>query len=208
MIGELAALGAAISWAIAPILYGNALENTNPISANLVRCVTNGIVLTIFLVAFGLTNILVSLPPWILILTVISGVIGLGVADTLYMLGLKTVGVSKAVPLASTYPLFGLIWATWLLEQPLSVLALIGATIILLGIWLLSRRNQGDLTNAKGKMVLLGIAASLGTTVIWSVSLAMNIIVASGINGLNTNYAINSQNCLNSSDACCLEPFY
>ena len=191
MIGELAALGAAISWAIAPILYRNALVNTNPISANIVRCVTNGIVLTVFLVAFGLTNILASLPPWVLFLTVISGVIGLGVGDTLYMSGLKILGVSRAVPLASTYPLFGLIWATWLLGKPLSVLALIGAVIILLGIWLLSRKNHAEMTNSKGKLVLLGVAASLGTAVIWSVSLTMmNIVVSSGINDLNTNYAI------------------
>jgi drug/metabolite transporter, DME family len=99
----------AISWAIAPILYRNALVNTNPISANIVRCVTNGIVLTVFLVVLGLTNILGSLPPWVLIFTVISGIIGLGVGDTLYMWGLKALGVSRAVPLASTYPLFGLI---------------------------------------------------------------------------------------------------
>jgi DME family drug/metabolite transporter len=191
MIGELAALGAAISWAIAPILYRNALVNTNPISANIVRCATNGIVLTIFLVAFGLTNILASLPPWVLIFTVISGVIGLGVGDTFYMWGLKILGVSRAVPLASTYPLFGLIWATWLLGQPLSVLALTGAAIILLGIWLLSRKNHAETTSPKGKRVLLGVVASLGTAVIWSVSLTMmNIVVASGVNGLDTNYAI------------------
>jgi len=191
MIGELAALGAAISWAIAPILYRNALANTNPISANIVRCVTNGIVLTVFLVTLGLTDILASLPPWVLILTVISGVIGLGVGDTLYMWGIKILGVSRAVPLASTYPLFGLIWATWLLGQPLSVIALTGAVIILLGIWLLSRKNFVETTSPKGKLVLLGVVASLGTAVIWSISLTlMNIVVSSGVNGLDTNYAI------------------
>jgi DME family drug/metabolite transporter len=191
MIGELAALGAAISWAIAPILYRNALVNTNPISANIIRCVTNGIVLTVFLVAFGLTGILASLPPWVLIFTVISGAIGLGVGDTLYMWGIKILGISRAVPLASTYPLFGLIWATWLLGQPLSVITLTGAAIILLGIWLLSRKNHAETTKHKGKLVLLGVVASLGTAVIWSISLTMmNIVVSSGVVGLDTNYAI------------------
>jgi DME family drug/metabolite transporter len=191
MIGELAALGAAISWAVAPILYRNALVNTNPISANIVRCVTNGIVLTVLLVAFGLTNILASLPPWVLIFTVISGVIGLGVGDTFYMWGLKILGVSRAVPLASTYPLFGLIWATWLLGQSLSVISVIGAAIILIGIWLLSRKNHAETTTYKRKIVLLGVVASLGTAVIWSVSLTlMNIVVSSGVNGLDANYAM------------------
>jgi DME family drug/metabolite transporter len=191
MIGELAALGAAISWAVAPILYRNALVNTNPISANIVRCVTNGIVLTVFLVVLGLTNVLTSLPPWVLILTIISGIIGLGVGDTLYMWGLKTLGVSRAVPLASTYPLFGLIWAVWLLGQPLSAISITGAFIILLGIWLLSRRNQAEITSPKGKMVLLGVVASLGTAIVWSVSLTMmNVVVSSSVNCLGINYTI------------------
>jgi len=191
MIGEFAALGAAISWAIAPILYRNALANTNPISANIIRCVTNGIVLTVFLVAFGLVNILASLPPWIMIITIVSGVIGLGVADTLYMLGLKIIGVSRAVPLASTYPLFGLIWAIGLLGQPLSYSAITGAAIILLGIWLLSRKNDAELTTHKRKTVIIGIAVSLSTAVIWSVSLTlMNVVVSSSSGDLGTNYAI------------------
>jgi len=191
MIGELAALGAAISWAIAPILYRNALANTNPISANIIRCVTNGIVLTVFLVAFGLVNILTSLPPWIMIITIVSGVIGLGIADTLYMLGLKIIGVSRAVPLASTYPLFGLIWAIGLLGQPLSYSAITGAVIILLGIWLLSRKNDAELTTHKRKTVIIGVAVSLSTAVIWSVSLTlMNVVVSSSSGDLGTNYAI------------------
>lgn len=191
MIGELAALGAAISWAIAPILYRNALANTNPISANVVRCVTNGILLTILLVAFGLVNVLVALPSWVLVVTVISGAIGLGFGDTLYMLGLKIIGVSRAVPLASTYPLFGLIWAVGLLGQPLSAASLIGAATILLGIWLLSKKRDNELTKPKRRMVLLGVTVSLATAVIWSVSLTlMNLVVSSGVSSLDANYAL------------------
>lgn len=147
--------------------------------------------LTVLLVTFGLANILASLPPWIIIITIVSGVIGLGVADTLYMLGLKILGVSRAVPLASTYPLFGLVWAVWLLGQPLSYVALTGAAIILLGIWLLSRKNNTEATGPNGKKALMGVAVSLSTAVIWSVSLTlMNIVVSSSVSDLGTNYAI------------------
>jgi len=41
MIGELAALGAAICWAVAPILYKRALFKMKPVSANIVRCASN-----------------------------------------------------------------------------------------------------------------------------------------------------------------------
>ncbi|NLF89657.1 hypothetical protein GX563_12675 [Candidatus Bathyarchaeota archaeon] len=53
MIGELAALGATLSWAIAPILYRSALANTKPISANIVRFSVNGAVLVTVLLAAG-----------------------------------------------------------------------------------------------------------------------------------------------------------
>jgi drug/metabolite transporter (DMT)-like permease len=75
--------------------------------------------------------------------------------------------------------------------QPLSVITLTGAAIILLGIWLLSGKTHAETTNHKGKLVLLGVVASLGTAVIWSISLTMmNIVVSSGVVGLDTNYAI------------------
>ena len=98
MIGEIAALGASISWAIAPILYRKALLSTKPLSANIVRCATNAGVLVAFLLIFGLAGTLAALPMKTMVLVIVSGVIGLGVGDTLYMIGLKYVGVSRAVP--------------------------------------------------------------------------------------------------------------
>jgi DME family drug/metabolite transporter len=136
MSGELAALGAAISWAIAPILYRKALSNTKPISANIVRCAANAVVLLAVLAAFGLVDVLAGLPLWVLAAVVISGILGLGIGDTLYMFGLKSIGVSRAVPLASSYPLFSLLWSVFLLGQPLLLTALAGAVVILVGIWL------------------------------------------------------------------------
>src|SRR5512139_1343777 len=99
MIGEIAALGAAISWAIAPILYRKALQDTKPLTANIVRCAVNAAVMVVVLVAFGLVDVLLTLPSEVLGLTIVSGIIGLGIGDTLYMVGLKSVGVSRAVPL-------------------------------------------------------------------------------------------------------------
>src|SRR4030067_3368068 len=102
MIGELAALGAAVSWAVAPILYRKALSQTSPVSATIVRCVSNAAVLLLILVVIGGVDALARLPLEVVVIVAVSGVIGLGVGDTLYMYGLKSVGVSKAVPLAAT----------------------------------------------------------------------------------------------------------
>ncbi len=190
MIGELAALGASLSWAIAPILYRKALLNTTPLSANIVRCATNAGVLVAFLLLFGLAGTLASLPTNTMILVIASGVVGLGVGDTLYMIGLKYVGVSRAVPLAATYPLFSLIWATTLLHQPLSIVEVAGAIVIIVGIWLLSRETNGENAGVKGRLVFIGLAVSLITAVIWSVSISMMNAAVSSATTLGANYAI------------------
>src|SRR3990170_5380996 len=89
VLGEFAALGAAVCWAVAPILYRRALFKTKPVSANIVRCVSNAAVLLFLLFALGKAGVLASLPMGVVAVTVVSGVIGLGIGDTLYMIGLK-----------------------------------------------------------------------------------------------------------------------
>ena len=192
IFGEFAALGAAISWAVAPILYRRALFSMKPISANIVRCASNAAILVIILFAFGKAGAIASLPIETIIAIVASGIIGLGIGDTLYMIGLNSVGVSRAVPLASTYPLFSLVWATFLLGEPVTATAVLGAFVILLGIWLLSKEKNENAAEAKSKLALKGVIASLATAVAWSVSITlMNIAVtATSVNSLDANYAV------------------
>jgi DME family drug/metabolite transporter len=192
MIGELAALGAAVCWAVAPILYRRALFKMNPVSANIVRCVSNAAVLLLILLALGKANALASLPFEAILAIIASGLIGLGLGDTLYMVGLRSVGVARAVPLASTYPLFSLIWAAFLLGQPVTASAIIGAFVILLGIWLLRRDKVENAAEATGKVFFMGVIASVATAVAWSVSLTLMDVVVTlpSVNSLDANYAV------------------
>jgi len=192
MIGELAALGAAICWAVAPILYKRALFKMKPISANIVRCASNAAVLVLILLVFGKADALASLPLEVILAIVASGLVGLGVGDTLYMIGLNSVGVARAVPLASTYPLFSLIWATFLLGQAVTATAVLGAFVILLGIWLLSRDKGENAAEIKGKTALIGVIASMATAVAWSISITLMdfAVTMPSVNTLDANYAV------------------
>jgi drug/metabolite transporter (DMT)-like permease len=124
----------------------------------------------------------------VIIIVIISGALGLGVGDTLYMLGLKSVGVSIAVPLAATYPLFSLVWTVFLLGEPVKAFAIIGAFLILVGIWLLARENNETKVLAKGHLILTGVAVSLVTALVWSVSVTlMNVaLTMPGISSLRS----------------------
>jgi drug/metabolite transporter (DMT)-like permease len=192
LLGEVAALGAAVCWAVAPILYRQALFKTNPLSANIVRCASNAAVMVVFLFMFGWAGVLARLPPIVIVVTVVSGLVGLGLGDTLYLYALRSVGVSRAVPLAATYPLFSLVWATALLGQPLAATAVVGAVVILVGIWLLSRERGDSTIHFTGKLVLTGVVVSLLTAVVWSVSITLMDVAVTmpGVDSLAANYAV------------------
>jgi drug/metabolite transporter (DMT)-like permease len=185
-------LGAAVSWAIAPMLYRKALTNAKPVSANIVRCATNAGVMVAILLLLGKASAIAALPATVLVVTVVSGAIGLGIGDTLYLLGLKSVGVARAVPLAATYPLFSLVWATFFLGQPLSFTAVLGAAVILTGIWLLSREKIDENDASKAKLAFMGVVVSLAAAVMWSVSVTLMDFAISmpNTNSLDVNYAI------------------
>jgi drug/metabolite transporter (DMT)-like permease len=102
------------------------------------------------------------------------------------------VGVSVAVPLAATYPLFSLVWATFLLGEPVTALAIVGAVLILVGICLLSREKNGKTALVKGRLALTGVAVSLATAFVWSVSITLMdaAVTLPGLNSLDANYAI------------------
>lgn len=191
MIGELAALVAALCWAFAPILYRKALLSTKPVSANIVRCATNATVLFVVLLALGKLGALLELPTSVVLIAVVSALLGLGIGDTLYLFGLKTIGVSRAVPLGATYPMFALFWSVFFLGQALSLTAIFGTIVILAGIFLLTRKKDEDPTLVKGKAAWLGIVASLGAAIAWSVGvILMDVALSSAPQTLDTNYAI------------------
>ena len=173
MMGELAALGAAICWTISAILYKEALLKTKPISANIVRLVCTSIILVACLAIIGKFGVLMNLPAYAVVLACVSGIIGLGFGDTLYMMSLKLIGVARAVPITCVYPLFNLLWAVFLVEEPITLSVILGAVTIVFGIWLLRQETDVGTAETEKKILVKGVAYALATAVMWSVSITM-----------------------------------
>lgn len=173
MIGELAALGAAICWTISAIMYKEALLKTKPVSANIVRLVCTSIILVACLAIIGKFGVLMNLPAYAVVLACVSGIIGLGVGDTLYMMSLKLIGVARAVPITCVYPLFNLLWAVFLVEEPITLSVILGAVTIVFGIWLLRQETDVGTAETEKKILVKGVAYALATAVMWSVSITM-----------------------------------
>jgi DME family drug/metabolite transporter len=173
MIGELAALGAAICWTIAAVLYREAVLHTKPISANIMRCACTSLVMVASLAVIGKLQVLTSLSAYAVVLAGASGVIGLGLGDTLYMVSLKLVGVARAVPITCTYPLFNLLLAVFLQGETVAVQVVFGAVAIILGIWLMTREVRKTEKGLQKENLVRGIVLALVTAVVWAISITM-----------------------------------
>jgi DME family drug/metabolite transporter len=192
MIGEFAALGAALSWTVSALLYRKALSEAKPVSANIVRLTLTSAVLLAFLIATGMLGALTSLPTSVVVLAGVSGIIGLGLGDTLYMISLKMIGVARAVPVTCTYPLFNLLWVALLAGEPITWSVALGAVVIVSGIWLLSLEEEKDTLDAQKKVLGRGLAVALATALLWSVSIAMMGLAVKETPNLGDAFAINT----------------
>ena len=192
MIGELAALGAAISWTVSALLYGRALQETRPISANIIRLTLTGSILLLFLVVIGKLSILTDLSSEIVVISALSGIIGLGLGDTLYLMSLSRIGVARAVPITCVYPLFSLVWAVVFISEPITWAVVVGAIVIVGGIWFLGRDTHASTVDIKRKPLVIGMILALLTAIVWSISITMMDVAVKETPDLNHALAINT----------------
>jgi len=192
LIGELAALGAALTWTFSSVFYRKALTVANPFQANLIRFTTMSPILIAFFLVIGKIAILGSLPISVSAISILSGIIGLVVGDTLYMFALRAVGVSRAVPICYTYPLFNVLIAVTINGEKITPLVVIGGICIVGGTWLISSQmghsKETGTTSRKGYLVAFCVP------IIWAISIALvNLAVTSpGVIGTDGILAVTS----------------
>jgi DME family drug/metabolite transporter len=172
MIGELAALAAALCWTLSPVLYKVALSNAKPISANISRCVSTTIFLFVCLSLSGMLRNLATLRVDSLLLASFSGIVGLFLGDTMYMMSLASIGVSRAVPISCTYPLFTTLFAVLFLGEQVTFFLLLGTVVIIVGTWLINQGKTGS-NNLTRNVLFKGVSIALATAIVWSVSIIM-----------------------------------
>jgi drug/metabolite transporter (DMT)-like permease len=117
MIGEAAALAAAVCWAIGSHLFGRIGRGGVPAGAmNLGKCATATVLFAIA-VTVGSGRLLPQAPSGALWLLAGSGVIGLALGDTAYFGAIVTIGVRRALLLLSTAPVYAAIGGAVFLDE-------------------------------------------------------------------------------------------
>ncbi|NJE06165.1 DMT family transporter [Thermococcus sp. M36] len=150
ILGIAAALTSAFSWAASTILIKVGMRDKSPVTVNIVRLyIVSAIFAGIFLVNGTFQQVL-SLPPKLLAVAFVSSMFGFVVGDYFYFHALNMMGVSRTVPITSTYPLWAILWAAIFLGREISPRIILGAVIVVLAIIVVRRAEETENINPKG----------------------------------------------------------
>jgi len=145
MLGKACALGTAILWGLAVVLFKMTGERTPPLSLNLYKNAV-GIVLLFATLAIMIAidptegRVLQEHPGDLCILA-LSGVIGIAIADTIFFYALNLIGVGLISIVDCAYSPFVILFAAALLCEQLALPHYVGAGLIVVGVFVASRHK-------------------------------------------------------------------
>ncbi|MGB3403569.1 MAG: DMT family transporter [Microcoleaceae cyanobacterium] len=139
--GEIAAISAALFWALASVVYSRLGQKISPIGLNLIKGII-AIVLLIFTIVLRKQNF-PDVPIFTIQILLLSGLIGIGIGDSAYFATLKYLGARRGLLLETLAPPLTAILAFIFLGERLSIQAWCGIFLTILGIaWVISERTS------------------------------------------------------------------
>ena len=150
LLGVLGALTSAFSWAASTILIKVGMRGKSPVAVNIIRLyIVSAIFASIFLTNGTFQEVL-SLHPKLLVVAFVSAMFGFVVGDYFYFNALNMMGVSRTVPITSTYPLWAILWAALFLGREIGIQIILGAVLVVLAIIVVRRAEERENINPWG----------------------------------------------------------
>eukprot|EP00752_Nemacystus_decipiens_P014405 g12814.t1 len=149
-------------WAVSVVLYRRVGRVMPPVMLNMTKGLIAVLLLSVVLLVDWLVfkNVPWSMSWGKLGLMALSGVIGIGLGDTLFFAGLNRMGARRMLLLFTINPVITVLIAWALMHEPLSGLQLIGIALTCGGVaWVIAERNTKQ---SDGHVDLLGIVYGIG----------------------------------------------
>ncbi len=162
-LGEILALMTAMSWAFAVVLFKKSGEAVHPIALNLFKTVITAVLLVPTMYLLGQTMAYeATTTDYILLL--MSGALGIGIADTFFFMSLNALGAGLSAIVDCLYSPFIIALSFLWLGESLTPLQMIGTILIVSAV--LTAAHEGRNHISGRRQVLLGIlwgALAMGT---------------------------------------------
>lgn len=173
--GEAMCLLCALIWAFNGLVLRTQSFKVPPALMNAVRC---GIAALFFwtLLPFGapLSDYGQVLPhEWALLLGAV--LVGVVTGDTLYLVAIREMGVSRTMALVGTFPLTTLLFEWLLLQRPVNRAFVMGCCLVVSGVICLSSRSRQEQAgqNAQPGRLVYGVFLALTAAFLWGLSTVM-----------------------------------
>ena len=98
---------------------------------------------------------------------------GIFLGDTLFLVAIRDAGVAVGHPVSYTYSLFVVVFAYFLLQEPVNIWTFISAIFIILGVFLLFFKAE----KSESKHMVKGLIAAILASFSWSISMIILKII-------------------------------
>ncbi|MGB5636634.1 MAG: DMT family transporter [Waterburya sp.] len=159
-IGEIAALSAALLWAVSSVIYSRLGLKIPPLQLNLYKglIAIALIIITLLIQDTAFSNLSVST----IALLFLSGIIGIGLGDTAFFTALNSLGARRTLLLETSSPPMGALLALIFIGEQLTYSAWSGILLTILGVaWVISEGNPVDHISISRQGILWGISAAI-----------------------------------------------
>jgi drug/metabolite transporter (DMT)-like permease len=175
--GEAGALLAAALWSVSVTILTVQTRRIGAISVNAVRSLAAALFVLLLIPFAGGLSDLRGISASAAVAVVGSGVLAMGLGDSLYFASLPLLGVSRAVPISNgLYPLLALLIAAVWLDEEVTGLILLGTGLVIVGVSLLVGERapavDGDGDSSPAGRWRRGLFLLILACVAWAVSTA------------------------------------
>ncbi|MBD3232338.1 MAG: EamA family transporter [candidate division Zixibacteria bacterium] len=142
-IGEIFAFTTAVFWGLAVILFKKSGETIHPVALNIFKGSLSFILIIPVMLIMG-NEFLRDVPFRILIIYIISGIIGIGLADTFFFLCLNTLGAGLTAIVDCLYSPFIISLSVVFLAEVMTVWQIVGVLMIISAVLLASNTKRPE----------------------------------------------------------------
>lgn len=184
MSGELAAIACAFCWALSTAIVRNLAAEMPALMLNGMRSLVGTLAYVLIIIASGNLSLYARLQPEQWFYIGINFAVSLALGDTANYAAIGRIGFSRALTIASIYPLLTALMAGPLLGESFTWRTWIGFVLCVAGVVLVSRSTVKSGDPAPTRAMQWGIGLSLIAALAWSIG---TIALRRGSEGLNTS---------------------